>query len=117
MQTSITIDRLEVFARHGLLPSERRVGNKFELAVTVFYDFIPAAETDDISLTLNYAELTDIILDAMSVPRNLLETVANDIRQRIIVRWPQITGGSIQITKLHPPIPAPTPRATITLRW
>ena len=117
MSSFITIDNLQIFAYHGVLEEENRVGNQFEVSVTVEFDIIPAAEADSIERALDYAELTRIVVDSMKQTRKLLETVAIDIQRRIMERWPEVKSGSISITKKHPPIPAPTPRATVTLRW
>ena len=117
VSSSITVDSLKLYGRHGVDPRERSVGNLFEVTVTVKIDVTKAAETDDVSFTLNYAELTQIIKEEMRRPRNLIETVAHSIFKRIVERWPESEGGSVTIVKLHPPIPAPTPRASVTLNW
>lgn len=117
MKTTVSIDRLVIFARHGVLEQEAITGNEFEVSVTVEYDFIAAAERDDVDLTLNYAELTDMVKDAMATPRRLIETVALDIARRIRARWPQAPSGSVTVAKLHPPIERPAPRASVTIAW
>lgn len=117
MHTSIRIDSLRVFARHGVDDQERRVGALFEVSISLDYDFMEAALTDNLDKTVNYAELTAIVVDIMSRPRRLLESVAVDIHHAVMERWPAVSGGSIEITKVHPPIPAPTPRATVALSW
>lgn len=117
MASFITVDRLIVSARHGVAPQETTVGNRFEVSLTVEFDFLDAAACDDVNRTLNYAELTELIIEVMATPRKLLETVAVDIRNAVLSRWPDVMSGSVSITKLHPPIPAPTPRVSITLTW
>lgn len=117
MKSFIEISDLEIYARHGVLPQETEVGNLFVVSVSVEYDFLGAAETDDISLSLNYAELTEIIVEVMSHPCKLLETVALRIKNAITERWPDIRSGKITICKPNPPIPAPAPRASISLEF
>lgn len=113
----VTIDSLKIFARHGVLPEEQINGNTFEISVKVEYDISEAARTDDVAFALDYAELTAIVVEQMQMPRRLLETVVVDLRRQICRRWPQIKSGTISLTKLNPPIPSPTPRATIVLEW
>ena len=117
MQTFVTIDKLQIFARHGVLEQEAITGNMFEVSVTLEYDFVEAAESDDLNKTLNYAELTELIVEIMKNTRKLIETVAVDMQRAIMARWPEVKSGTLSITKLHPPIPAPTPQATVTLKW
>ena len=99
------------------MPEERQNGNDFEVSVDLEYDFFEAAETDDVAMTLNYAELTDVIKEEMSVPVNLIECVALKIKNRIMREWPKVKSGRLTITKVHPPIPAPTPHASVNIEW
>lgn len=117
MKSYITIDKLEIYAFHGVLPFERQKGGLFEVSVTIEYDFIDAAKSDDIYSSIDYAELTRIVKEQMSKPANLIETVTYNIVTDIINRWPNIISGSVSVTKVNPPIPSPSPRATTIIKW
>ena len=117
MKTFVCIDSLQIFARHGVLKQETESGNIFEVSVKLEYNFEAAAIADDINLALNYAELTAVVVEAMKQTRKLIETVAFDIRGRVMNRWPDITSGRIEIAKLNPPIPYPTPRTSVVIEW
>lgn len=117
MRTFVSIDKLRIFARHGVFESERVNGNDFEVSVKLEYDFIQAAENDEIESTLNYAELTEMVKEIMAVPRRLIESVAFDIQRSAMLKWPQIKSGRISITKIHPPIPSPTPECSVIIEW
>lgn len=117
MKTYIEIDRIQLHARHGVMPQETRVGNLFEVTLRVCFDFETAAAGDDIDATLNYAEAIDIVRDVMAVPRRLLETVAVEIRDRLLARWPDITGGYIKVTKLRPPVTTPVAGCSAIVEW
>lgn len=117
MTTYITIERLQVVAHHGVMAQEAHVGNLFEVTARLAYDFAPAAATDDIEKAINYAEAVDLINDAMAVPCRLLETVVFRLKEAIMARWPQITGGSITLYKIHPPFPSTVAAASATVEW
>lgn len=117
MKTWVEINRLQVYANHGVAPQETRVGNLFEVSARLCYDFSEAAAGDDIGLALNYAELVDVINDVMSHPRRLLETVAFDIRSALLRCWPGIRGGSIYIAKVHPPFSSKVESAAVEVEW
>lgn len=117
MKTWIEINKLQVYARHGVMPQETRVGNLFEVSARLCYDFSEAASSDDIESALNYAELVELINDVMSRPRRLLETVAFDIRSAVLERWPRISGGSIRIAKVHPPFSSKVESAAVEVEW
>lgn len=106
MNATITLDRLRFFAHHGVMAQERKVGNDFEVTVTVTYDASEAAETDDITAAINYAEIVEEVRRVMEHPSALLEHVAWQIRRSLSRRFPQIKGGRVKVTKVSPPIPA-----------
>lgn len=113
----IELRNLRIYARHGVNKQEFVTGNDFEVNISLQYNFIDAAISDDINLTINYAELTDIVKQTMATPRLLLETVALDIQRAVTSKWHNIVSGRIEIIKPHPPISAPTPQAAIILCW
>lgn len=117
MKTWIEINKLQVYAHHGVLPQETRVGNLFEVSARLCYDFSEAAYSDNIESALNYAELVELINNVMSRPRRLLETVAFDVRTAVLERWPGICEGSIRIAKVHPPFPSKVESASVEVEW
>ena len=53
----IQLTGIKVFAGHGVLPHEAEFGQPFLLDITCWLDFADAARTDDLTKTINYAEL------------------------------------------------------------
>ena len=53
----IIIEDLEVFANHGVLEEETRLGQKFLVSVTMNTDFSGSSTTDDLNNTVNYADV------------------------------------------------------------
>lgn len=106
MTGTIEINKLKLFARHGVFREERELGNKFEVTVHLNYPIEHAMKSDDLAQTLNYAEVVDVIREVMSVPSLLLEHVAYRLHAAIMTRYPAVTGGTIRIAKLNPPIQA-----------
>lgn len=118
MEMTIEIERLRVYAYHGVMPQERRVGNWFEVTVRLSY---PVDETggitDEISGTVNYAEIAEIISREMSTSSRLLEHVAARIRSCLLRRFPCISSGMVRVAKLTPPLGLPLACASATLTW
>ncbi|MCM1532985.1 MAG: dihydroneopterin aldolase [Ruminococcus flavefaciens] len=100
----IIIDRLKVWAHHGVNSQERQVGNEFEVSVTLNCDLTAAMASDDVADTVNYAEVVSIIVKEMSVPSSLLENVVYRIKRAITGSFPAVVGGTIRVDKLTPPI-------------
>ncbi|MDE6860968.1 MAG: dihydroneopterin aldolase [Duncaniella sp.] len=103
---TIEINGLILFARHGVFAQERELGNKFEVTVHLQYPIDCAMQSDDLNETINYAEVVDLIQDVMEHPSKLLENVVFRLHSAIINRYPSVSGGSIKVAKLNPPIPA-----------
>lgn len=115
----ITIDSLIIHARHGVLEQERRVGNDFIVDIELDVPCAASAEeTDDLTDTVNYAEIVEIVRSQMMVPSKLLEHVAGRIRRKICECYPTlVSGGRITIKKPAPPIPAQIGYVAYTTNW
>ena len=95
MTTRISLNRLRFHAFHGVMEQERRVGNDFEVSLTVDYPFEKALTSDDLDHTLNYALLYDVIAAEMQQPSKLLEHVAGRIVGAVKSRFPLVKGGTV----------------------
>ncbi len=117
MTTTLTVDRLRLFARHGVSDQERRAGNRFEVTVKLRYDAYMACETDDIEETINYADVIEVIKTEMARPSRLLEHVAARIAKTLCDRFRPLEGGSVTVTKLCPPCGVELAGVSFTLDW
>ncbi len=101
---TVELKQVRFFAFHGLYEEEKRKGTEFELSLAV--SFLPEKEMIGlIDETVNYAELYEIVNAEMQQPRDLLETLAMTIVDKIHITYPIIKRAVISITKLNPPIP------------
>ena len=101
---TISLKKLSFFAYHGLYAEERKTGNEFEVNLSVSY--LPISGTiTDISDTVNYVQLYELLKTEMQKPRDLLETLVMEITEAIHLSFSQIKKVEIAVTKLHPPIP------------
>lgn len=103
-QGIIEINKLKIYAHHGLMSQEYRIGNDYEVSLRLLYPIDIAMNNDNISGTLNYAEVIRIVTHEMGVPSNLLENVIKRIHTKLTTQYPLIQGGRITIAKLTPPI-------------
>lgn len=109
---TVELRNARFFGYHGLYPEERKTGNEFEISLAVGYE--PAAETiTDLSETVNYARLYEIVNKAMQEPVDLLETLAMSIADKVRAEFGFIKNIDISVSKLHPPISRFTGSVTI----
>lgn len=104
MTSKILLENLKIYAYHGVLPEENRIGTSYILNVEVHADLWKATETDDLNDTISYAEINDLIHAEMKIPSKLLEHVAGRIINKIHSAFPQINFIKIKITKTSPPM-------------
>lgn len=107
-EISILVRGLRLFARHGVMPQERVVGNEFVVDVELLYPAADAVEHDRLEATVNYAEVVEVVKAQMAVPSQLIEHVAGRIAGALRLRWPLLKGGRVKVSKPAPPIPGVT---------
>jgi dihydroneopterin aldolase len=113
----VTVEGLQIYAYHGVLPIEQKVGNTFEVSVTLHYDALLAMNTDNINDALNYASVVADIVRVMAQPKQLLEHVAMNIINTLNNHFKIIKRGSITIKKLNPPIAEPMQHVSFSATW
>lgn len=119
MLMTVKVDRLRIRAHHGFLEQERRVGNDFEVSVSLSYE---ADEemllSDSLDETINYAEIVQVTRDVMRTPCHMIEKVCCLLRDELLQRFPSVTAGSVTVAKLLPPIAGVRlDSASATLTW
>lgn len=110
----ISIEGAKFYGFHGVDCQETRVGNNFLVDVSVS---IPVSHQidDDITKTVSYADIFEIVKTEMAIPSKLLETVAKRIGEKISVLIPDMKSGYVKITKLSPPIEGCSGAASVKL--
>ena len=102
----IILRNVRFHAFHGVMPQERKVGADFLVNLRVGYPLEQAMQSDEVSDTLNYAALYEVVKTEMMQPSNLLEHVAGRIADAVVKRFPQVTSIDLDLTKQNPPMGA-----------
>ena len=107
MSDRILVDRIAVFAFHGLLPEEARLGQRFYVSLDVRLDLTAAGRSDDVARTVSYADLTEIVTRIATQRRfALIEALAEAIAGEILDRHPLIREIRVRVDKPSAPVPA-----------
>ena len=118
MKCDISISRMEVFARHGVLPQERLTGARFHVSMQAQAEISALAyEQDNLEGTVSYATLTEIIQQEMDKPSRLLEHVAYRIGQHVLDECPAISDVRVSIEKENPPLGIQADAIGVTLSF
>ena len=103
----IVIERLAVFAHHGVLPEEQKTGQRFFVSLDCALDLRQAGASDDLSHSVNYAELAGRAAAIAGAQRYfLIEKLAQAIAEDALATFPRIEAITVRIDKPSAPIPA-----------
>ncbi|GAB3086187.1 dihydroneopterin aldolase [Corynebacterium aquatimens] len=105
MADRIELTGIRVHGKHGVLPHEGEYGQPFIVDITAWLDCSEAAANDDLTATINYAELAHLAVDvAGGQPRQLIETVAAEIAERAMASFAQLHAIEVTVHKPHAPV-------------
>ena len=77
--SSIRLKNIRIFANHGCLTEEEKIGSDYLVNLTVKADLSAAANSDHLSDTVDYVHLNRIVKKEMSIRSKLLEHVGKRI--------------------------------------
>ncbi len=100
----IEIKGIQCYAFHGCMPEEKKTGGKYLVDVSIHYNYELAADADELSRTVDYCKIYDIVLKEMAIPTKLIETVAKKIALHCKTVYPLSEKILVKVTKLSPPI-------------
>lgn len=101
---SIKLEKIEFFGYHGVLESEKNLGQMFSVDCEIFLETTLCF--DDIGKTVNYGDLAlDIKKFCEKTRFDLLESLANHLAKMILRKYLLVKYVSLSINKPHAPIP------------
>jgi dihydroneopterin aldolase len=104
MKHTIEVNGIKIYAFHGCLPEEEKIGGHYLVDVMLNTSFTQAALKDDLSLTVDYVLINHIVKEEMAIRSKLIEHVGQRIFERIKIEAKSIDFLRVKITKLTPPI-------------
>jgi len=101
----IRVNGIKALGYHGVLPHEAIEGQEFSVDLLVTLDLRAASLSDDLTETINYADLAQIAYDNIVGERvQLIERLAGRIAEEISSAYSQITSVSVTVHKPHAPV-------------
>jgi dihydroneopterin aldolase len=80
------------------------IGSDYRVDLEISADLSQPANSDQLSETVDYVHLNNIIKEEMTVRSNLLEHVAKRIIDRIFKEIKEVTEVEVEVAKINPPI-------------
>lgn len=115
MESYILLDNIQIYANHGVFSQETLVGNYFVINLKIKVDLEKVFSTDNISDTISYASLYDLIKRETSISSALIEHVAGRIISSLKKTFPQIKQIELKLSKMNPPLGGQVESASILI--
>lgn len=116
MADRIALTGLTITGHHGVFEHEKRNGQPFVVDLTVWLELTEAAATDDLTRTVHYGELAELAAGIVAgPPRDLIETVAAEIADAVMARYP-VHAVEVTVHKPQAPIPLDFADVAVTIR-
>lgn len=101
----IYIKGLDVFAYHGVMPKEKRDGQRFVLDITLDCDLSRAGRTDRLENTVDYTAVMDAAVQAMTENSyDLIERAASRTAEAILRAEEKVERVTLCLRKPEAPI-------------
>ncbi|BCP54093.1 7,8-dihydroneopterin aldolase [Kaistia sp. 32K] len=109
MTDRIFINDLRFYGYHGVFPEEAVLGQRFRVDLTCELDLAEGARNDDLTKTVHYGELAQLVEKIGKTRRfKLIEALAEAMATEIFATYPPIEKLTIRITKPEAPVPLST---------
>jgi dihydroneopterin aldolase len=100
----IDLEEMQFYAYHGCFEEEQRVGNHFNVNISIEYDCTEATGSDNIIDAVNYVAVYEITRKQISINSHLLEHVTSRIIDAIYDEFPHLKKVTVKVSKMTPPM-------------
>ncbi len=111
----ITVEGIRVFAYHGHLPEEAKLGGHFIVNIWVTADTTKVEKSDDLSDTVDYVKIIEIVKQQMAIRSDMIEHPARKIVDAILPLQ-KVQKVKVEVQKITPPIDATFDKISVTIK-
>ncbi len=104
MKHTIEVNGIRLYAFHGCLEEEGKIGGQYEVDVHMRTDFSEASQQDELALTIDYVHVNKIVAEEMGIRSKLIEHVGQRIVCRIQREIKNLDAIRVKVIKICPPI-------------
>lgn len=111
----IDVNGIRVYAYHGCLQEEAVIGQEYVVDVKIRCDFSKAIVSDDLSHTVDYCTVYEIVKREMKIRSQLIEHVAYRIAGALKKELPTIQKVKVKLTKPAAPLNGSVNEVAVTV--
>ena len=113
--STIRLKNIRIFANHGCLTEEEKIGSDYIVNLKVTADLSKAAKTDELGDTVDYVQLQRIVREQMAIRSKLLEQVGQRIIDEILKEIKLVDSVRVRVSKINPPIGGDVAEVSVTM--
>jgi dihydroneopterin aldolase len=114
--STIRLKNIKIYAFHGCLIEEGKIGSDYLVNLMVKADLSKAAVSDNLSDTVDYVHLQQIVKKEMKIRSKLLEHVGQRIIDSIFREIVLVHEVKVTVAKVNPPIGGDVAEVSVTMR-
>jgi len=115
MTNLIEVTGIKVYAYHGCMDEEAKIGGHYLVDVQINTDFTASFISDDLVDTVDYVAINSIVKQEMAIRSKLIEHIGSRILKRFKKEVTGIQSATIKVIKLRPPIDGDVHNVAITI--
>ena len=112
----IIVEGINLYAYHGCLEEEAKIGANYTVDVIMETDFKEAAKSDDLTKTIDYVVVFNIVKTQMAMRSKLIESVGKRIVDALKKEFATLKKVEVKISKLNPPMNGNVERVSIIVK-
>ena len=106
MNDKIILTGIEIFGYHGCSDEEKKLGQKFYVDLELNLDLSKAGQSDNFEDTVDYSQVILLVEKIVGgTPRRLIETVAEEIAEKILAEFERVESLTLTLHKPNAPLP------------
>lgn len=107
---------IECYAYHGCMQEESVLGGKYIVDISIETDFSTAAATDELTDTIDYVRIKEIVSAQMAIRSKLIEHVGQRITNVFKKEFAGMIESTVRIRKVNPPIQGVVKEVAIVIK-
>ena len=111
----ILIEGIHIYAFHGCLEEEAKIGGNYRIDVLMETNFEKAAVTDDLDETIDYVMVYNLIKKEMAIRSKLIEHVGKRILTAMMEAFNAIDFLEVKVIKIAPPMNGDVRQVSVVL--
>lgn len=104
MQHTIEVNGIKLYAFHGCLVEESKIGGHYTVDVSITTDFSASFLSDELADTVDYVKINQVVREEMEIRSKLIEHVGYRISERLRSEVEGVIKSRVKVIKHCPPI-------------